>query len=102
MTALFNTTFFFSPAIEQKVHGVLARHWLPACEVSGCGKPVCLTMDSEQGVCRLAIQTPFPSEQEASRFADAIAAPLAAELTSLFGAEAFTAFSTIMKVIDLK
>lgn len=97
MEALFNTTFFFSPAIEGEVRRRLAERWVPSCAASGSSALVCLAMDSDDGICRLAIQTCFPSVEEAGRFADEVAGAMAAELTAQFGPEAFTAFSTIME-----
>lgn len=101
MKALFNTSFFFDPAIEPAVRTALKARWLPACAACGCDEPVCLRMPADDGIGRLAIQTPFPTPAEAERFASEIAAPMAAELTADFGAEAFTAFSTLMEQIEL-
>ena len=101
MNALFNTSFFFDPSIEPAVLSARKSRWLCACAVSGCGNPVCLRLPADDGIARLAIQTPFPSVSEAERFAEEIAAPLAAEMTANFGVNAFTAFSTIMEQIEL-
>lgn len=101
MNALFNTTFFFSPAIETRLRAELRARWVKACEVCGCRRPMCLQMEADEGICRLAVQTPFPSRAEAERFAAEIASPLLYELTARFGEEAFTAFSTIMEETEL-
>ena len=101
MNALFNTTFFFAPAIEPAVRSALRGRWVKACAACGCGAPMCLQMDADDGIARLAVQTPFPTLAEAERFGAEIASPLAAELTAEFGPEAFTAFSTIMEQIEL-
>ncbi len=101
MNALFNTTFFFAPTIAPSLREFLATRWMRACEVSGCGRPLCLKMDAEDGIERLALQTPFPSRAEAQRFADEIAAPMAQELLRLYGPERFTCFSTLMEEIAL-
>ena len=101
MNALFNTTFFFAGSISPTLREFLATRWLRACDASGCGRPMCLKMEAEEGIERLAVQTPFPSRAEAERFADEVAAPMADELLRLFGPEKFTCFSTIMEEISL-
>lgn len=98
---LLNTSFFFIPQISQGVRVLLRTEWLPACQSCGSGEPVCLQMPDEPGVERLAIQTPFASRAEAEQFLNEVLAPIAGRITRQFGAEAFTAFSTIMDIIEL-
>ncbi len=101
MSVIFNTSFFFDPAIEPAVRTALRARWVRACAACGCSEPTCLLLPADDGIARLAIQTCFPTLGEAERFAAEVAAPMAAELTADFGAEAFTAFSTIMEQIEL-
>ena len=101
MNALFNTTFFYDASISAPLREFLATRWLRACEVSGCGRPLCLKMASEEGIERLAVQTPFPTLAEAERFGAEIVPDMADELTRLFGPEKFTCFSTLMEEIAL-
>lgn len=101
MNTLLNTSFFFSPDVAARVRRELSGRWVPACAACGVSAPVCLQMDPEQGIARLAVQTAFADRAAAAAFLDRIAGPLAAELTVEFGAERFTSFSTLMDVVDL-
>lgn len=101
MSVLFNTTFFFDPGIESAVRTALRARWVRACAACGCGNPVCLRLPADDGIARIAVQTPFPTLADAERFATETAHPMAAELTADFGADTFTAFSTVMECIDL-
>lgn len=101
MKVLLNTTFFFAPTIAAEARSALASRWLPACGACGIEPPLCLAMDSEPGVERLAIQTFFATRQSACDFLDRVAAPMADELMARFGPEVFTTFSTIMEVTEL-
>lgn len=98
---LLNTSFFFTPTVATNVRAALRDKWLKACGSCGCGEPMCLQMPPEQGVERLAIQTPFQSQEDAERFLREVLGPLAGELARHFGPEAFTAFSTIMQIVTL-
>ena len=101
MSVLFNTSFFFDPGIEPAVRTALRARWVRACAACGCGEPVCLRLPADDGIARLAIQTPFPTLGEAERFAAEVAAPMAADLTADFGVESFTAFTPLMEQIEL-
>lgn len=101
MKVLLNTSFFFSPAAGNKVTSTLRDKWIPACRSCGESQPICLKMSSEEGIERLAIQTPFESEAAASRFLDEILQPIANDLTRTLGANEFTCFSTMMELIEL-
>ncbi len=101
MKVLLNTTFFFAPTIAAEVRSALASQWLPACGACGIEPPLCLAMEPEPGVERLAIQTLFATRQSASDFLEQVAATMADELITRFGPEVFTAFSTIMEVTEL-
>lgn len=101
MNVLLNTSFFFVPQIGPELRRALAERWVPACASCGVGEPVCLAMEPEEGIERMAIQTLFADREAASRFLDEVIAPVAASLVGAFGAESFTCFSTIMEVIDL-
>lgn len=98
---LLNTSFFFVRAIAPGVRTLMRTEWLPACASCGCSAPVCLQMPPEPGVERLAIQTLFENHEAAERFLTEVLAPIADRITRQFGAEAFTAFSTPMEVINL-
>lgn len=101
MKILLNTSFFFTPTAAEKVKSTLRDQWIPACRSCGESQPVCLKMSSEEGVERMAIQTLFESETEATIFLNDILQPMAADLTRALGANAFTCFSTMMDVIEL-
>ncbi|MDE6536394.1 MAG: DUF4286 family protein [Muribaculaceae bacterium] len=101
MMTIFNTTFFFAETIAEKLCAELRTHWLKASTALGVLPPLVLKMDSEEGVCRLAIQTYLQSRAEAARFEEEIASVLIAYLSSMFGPEKFTAFSTIMEETEL-
>lgn len=101
MMTIFNTTFFFAEAIAEKLRAELRTHWLKASTALGTLPPLVLRMDSEEGVCRLAIQTYLQSRAEATRFEEEIASVLISYLSSMFGPEQFTAFSTIMEETEL-
>lgn len=101
MMTIFNTTFFFAEAISEKLRAELRTHWIKAAEALGSRPPLVLSMDSEEGVNRLAIQTYLQSRAEAARFEEEIASVLISYLASMFGPEQFTAFSTIMEETEL-
>lgn len=101
MMTIFNTTFFFAEAIAEKLRAELRTHWLKASTSLGVLPPLVLRMEAEEGVCRLAIQTYLQSPAEAERFEQEIASVLISYLTSMFGPEQFTAFSTIMEETKL-
>lgn len=98
---LLNTSFFFHPRVDARLRHFLRTHWVPACLSCGAGAPTVLRMDSEEGIERLAVQTPFASHSEASRFLSEVLSPLSASLSASLGPEAFTCFSTLMDIIDL-
>ncbi len=101
MKVLLNTSFFFAPQLAGDVKRDLAARWVPACASCGSGEPTCLRMEAEEGIERLAVQTPFASAAEAERFRSEVLAPVAAEMTRKYGVEAFTCFSTLMEIVDL-
>lgn len=101
MKVLLNTSFFFSPAVADKVMSTLRSKWMPACKSCGESQPICLRMSSEEGIERMAIQTPFGSEEQACRFLEEVLQPIAGEMTRALGANAFTCFSTMMETVEL-
>lgn len=101
MKALLNTSFFFAPAVEHRVREVLHTRWIPACNAAGLTAATCLRLPAEDGIMRLAVQTPFADAAAAERFRDEITAPIADSMLRALGADAFTCFSTIMEIIDL-
>ncbi len=101
MLTIFNTTFFFAEAIAPTLRRELRTHWLKAANALGTLPPLVLSMPTEDGVCRLAIQTYLQSPDEAARFQEEIAAVLISYLSSLFPPQQFTAFSTIMEETQL-
>lgn len=98
---LLNTTFFFTPKVATAVQTTLRDYWLPACGSCGESMPLCMKMPSEGGVDRLAIQTPFASEELAQRFLSEVLEPIAGKMVGQLGADAFTCFSTLMEIVDL-
>lgn len=101
MKALLNTSFFFAPAAESSVRAALRDHWIPASNAAGTGPAICLALPDEEGICRLAVQTPFDNAESAQRFCETITAQVVAPLLGKLGADSFTCFSTIMEIIDL-
>lgn len=101
MKVLLNTSFFFSPAVAAHVCDDLARRWVPACRSCGNGPTVCLRMEAEEGIERMAVQTPFDSPEQASRFRSEVMGPMASDMLHKYGADAFTCFSTMMEIVDL-
>lgn len=101
MKVLLNTSFFYTPTVAEAVKTTLRDYWIPACGSCGCSMPMCLKMQSEDGINRLAIQTPFDSEELAQRFLSEVLEPIAGKLVSQLGADAFTCFSTMMEVVEL-
>lgn len=101
MKVILNTTFFFAPNIAAQVRHHLRTQWVPACKKAGADSPLCLALEPEPGIERLAVQANFADRNAADTFLNNIAHPLGTQLTNLFGAEAFTCFSTIMDLIDL-
>lgn len=100
MKTLLNTSFFFTPEVNDHVRETLRKEWIPACNASGSGPAICLMMPLEEGVIRLAVQTPFNDAESAERFREVITAQVADSLTRTLGADAFTCFSTIMEIIN--
>lgn len=101
MLTIFNTTFFFAESIATTLRRELRTHWLKASAALSTLPPLVLSMPAEDGVHRLAIQTYLQSPAEAARFEEEIASVLISYLTSMFGPEQFTAFSTIMEETEL-
>ncbi len=101
MKVLLNTSFFFTHAVATAVKDTLRDYWVPACGSCGNGMPMCLKMSDDEGVERLAIQTPFASEELATRFLEEVLEPIAGKMVKSLGADSFTCFSTMMEVIDL-
>lgn len=101
MKVILNTSFFFAPQLSEKVRAILRERWVSACKSCGCGEPVCLRMEPEEGIERLAVQTPFTDADSASRFRREVLEPIADEMTRRLGMDAFTCFSTQMEVVDL-
>ncbi|MDE6228495.1 MAG: hypothetical protein K2M40_01760 [Muribaculaceae bacterium] len=101
MKTLLNTSFFFAPAVADRVEAALRERWVPAANAAGLAPATCLRMPPEEGIVRLAVQTPFASPAEAEGFRTEVAEPIAADLFSQLGAYAFTCFSTLMEIIDL-
>lgn len=96
---LLNTSFFCSPAVELKVMATIRRHWLPACNAAGAAPAMFLRMPAEEGIIRLAVQTPFPDSDTAEKFRDEILEPIGAELLKALGENNYTHFSTLMEII---
>lgn len=101
MKALLNTSFFFAPEVAARIHETLRTRWIPACNAAGDGDATCLRLPAEEGIMRLAVQTPFADADAAERFRSEIASDIAATMQRTLGADAFTCFSTIMEIIDL-
>lgn len=99
MKTLLNTSFFCSPAAEKTVMATLTDCWLPACRAAGNGSPMFLRMPAEEGVVRLAIQTPFSDAESAERFRLEVLEPIGAELLKKLGENNYTHFSTLMEII---
>lgn len=101
MKALVNTTFFYSPEIARELQQKIKADWLPACASCGAGQPLCLAMAAEDGIERLAVQTPFNDRETAELFLNEIIAQMAGDMLRRFGHDRFTHFSTIMDIVDL-
>lgn len=101
MKTLLNTSFFFSPAVASTVETTLRTRWVPACNAAGIAPATCLRLPAEEGIMRLAVQTPFASAESAEAFRSEVAEDIADELFKQLGADAFTCFSTLMEIIDL-
>lgn len=100
MKALLNTSFFFTPAAESRVRPALRTQWVPASNASGTGPATCLAMPPEEGIMRLAVQTPFADAEQAENFRLTITEQVAGPLLRDLGPDAFTCFSTIMEIIE--
>lgn len=101
MKILLNTSFFFSPTVADEVRRQLKSFWLPACRAAAEGEPMTLKMPAEEGIMRLAVQSVFGSASEARKFRDEVLGPETDRMTRRLGAEAFTAFTTMMEIIEL-
>lgn len=101
MKTLLNTSFFFAPQVADIVEATLRNKWVPAANDAGTAPATCLRMPPEEGIIRLAVQTPFASPADAEAFRTGVAEPIANELFEKLGADAFTCFSTQMEIIDL-
>ena len=96
---LLNTSFFCSPTAEPKVVATIRERWLPACNASGAGPAMFLRMPPEEGIVRLAVQTPFADAGSAEAFRDEILEPIGAALLKALGESNYTHFSTLMEII---
>ena len=101
MKTLLNTSFFFSPSVARTVEATLRNRWVPACHAAGIAPATCLRLPAEEGIMRLAVQTPFASAESAEAFRSEVTEAIAAQLFNELGADAFTCFSTMMEIIDL-
>lgn len=83
------------------IREALRARWLPACASCSIEPPMCLAMDTEQGVERLALQSVFSERDSANRFFHEIVEPMGLDFVMEFGVEDFTCFSTFMEEITL-
>lgn len=100
MNTLLNTSFFCSPAAESKVLHVLGEKWIPACNASGTAPAMLLRMPPEEGIVRLAVQTPFADAESAEKFREEVLEPLGSELLKALGENNYTHFSTLMQILN--
>lgn len=99
MKALLNTSFFCAPSVESTVVRTLRDKWIPACNVAGTAPAMLLRMPDEEGIVRLAVQTPFADENAAETFRTEILEPIGAGLLKQLGENNYTHFSTIMAIL---
>lgn len=78
----------------------LRQHWIPACNAAGLSEALFLRMPAEEGIVRLAIQTPFADAESAEKFREEILEPIGAELLKEHGVANYTHFSTSMEIIS--
>ena len=100
MSTLLNTSFFCSPSAESKVLHVLCKQWIPACNTSGNGPAMLLRMPPEEGIVRLAVQTPFADAESAENFREKVLEPIGSELLKALGENSYTHFSTLMEILN--
>ncbi|MCM1311012.1 MAG: hypothetical protein NC301_08335 [Bacteroides sp.] len=100
MKTLLNTSFFCSPAAEQTVMQTLCQRWISACNAVGEAPAMLLRMPPEEGIVRLAVQTPFIDAESAEKFRTEILEPIGAELLKTCGENNYTHFSTLMEIIQ--
>jgi len=96
---LLNTSFFCSPASEQSVLTTIRERWLPACNAAGEAPAMFLRMPAEEGIVRVAVQTPFADAAGAETFRKEILDPIGADLLKALGENNYTHFSTLMEII---